>query len=187
MGLVGSYFKLTTMKYLGIVVLVLASLFIGSNASAHSDSVKVAENMKFNVQDVNGEENTFSHYLGKGPLLVNLWALWCEPCKQEMKAFIALSDKLKDKGVSMISINTDQVKSLAKVRAYVKTQGVKYPVLVDPDGSIARDQFAMESLPFSLILRPDGTIYKKHIGFTAGDEVQIEKELDELSAQLGSK
>jgi cytochrome c biogenesis protein CcmG/thiol:disulfide interchange protein DsbE len=168
-------------------VFVAAILFAATSAFAHTDSVKVADRMKFSVQDVNGEETNFSSYLGKGPLLVNFWAMWCEPCKQEMKAFVKLSDKLKEKGVSMVSINTDQVKSVAKVRAYVKSQGVHYPVLIDPDGGIARDQFSMESLPYSLILKPDGTVYKRHIGFTAGDELTIEKELDELVAQLQQK
>ncbi|HYM19627.1 MAG TPA: TlpA disulfide reductase family protein [Candidatus Kapabacteria bacterium] len=175
------------MKKTIFTFVLLTSILFGRNTFANPDSLAIAANMKFSVQDVNGTDANFSGYLGKGPLLVNFWALWCEPCKQEMKAFVQLSDKLKDKGVSMVSINTDQVKSLAKVRAYVKTHGVNYPVLLDPDGAIARNQFSMESLPYSLILKPDGTVYKKHIGFTAGDEVNIEKELDELIAQLGKK
>ncbi|MBS1902550.1 MAG: TlpA family protein disulfide reductase [Bacteroidetes bacterium] len=165
----------------------LGALTVATTVFAHTDSLKVADNMKFPVQNVDGEETNFSSYLGKGPLLVNFWAMWCEPCKQEMKAFVKLSDKLKEKGVSMVSVNTDQVKSVAKVRAYIKTQGVHYPVLLDPDGAIARNQFSMESLPYSLILRPDGTVFKKHIGFTAGDEQNIEKELDELVAQMQGK
>lgn len=168
-------------------IFVVAALAISSSAFAHADSVKVAENMKFSVQSVDGDETSFASYLGKGPLLVNFWAMWCEPCKQEMKAFVKLTDKLKEKGVSMVSINTDQVKSMAKVRSYVKSQGVKCPVLLDPDGSIARDQFSMESLPYSLILRPDGSVFKKHIGFTAGDELNIEHEVDELLTQLDQK
>jgi len=143
--------------------------------------------MKFNVTDVNGEETTFNAFLGKGPVLVNFWALWCEPCKQELKAFMTLTEKLKEKGVSMVSINTDKVKSIAKVRAWVKSQGITQPMLVDPEGSIARDQFSMESLPYSLLLKPDGTVYKKHIGFTAGDEVAIEKELDELIVECSKQ
>jgi peroxiredoxin len=175
------------MKTIVRTILVLLLTACATSAFAHADSVKVADNMKFSVQTVDGEESNFSSFLGKGPLLVNFWAMWCEPCKQEMKAFVKLSDKLKEKGVSMVSINTDQVKSVAKVRSYVKSQGVKYPVLIDPDGGIARNQFSMESLPYSLILKPDGTVFKKHIGFTAGDELNIEKELDELVAQLQGK
>ena len=171
-----------------ILAIILSSLLtLSAKAFAISDSVKVVESMNFGVTDVNGEETTFKSFLGKGPLLVNFWALWCEPCKQEMKAFMGLSEKFKQKGVSMVSINTDKVKSVAKVRAWVKSQGITQPMLVDPDGNIARDQFSMESLPYSLLLRPDGTVYKKHIGFTAGDEVVIEKELDELVVELSNQ
>ncbi len=154
---------------------------------AHADSTKVIESMNFSVTDVNGDETNFKNFLGKGPLLVNFWALWCEPCKQEMKAFMVLSEKLKEKGVSMVSINEDMVKSSAKVRAWVKSQGITQPMLVDPDGNISRDHFSMESLPYSLLLKPDGTVYKKHIGFTAGDEAGIEKELDALLSELSNQ
>ncbi|MDP4219153.1 MAG: TlpA disulfide reductase family protein [Bacteroidota bacterium] len=171
-----------------LVVLILISCFsLSTRVFAVTDSTKIVESMNFSVTDVNGDDMNFKTFLGKGPLLVNFWALWCEPCKQEMKAFMALSEKLKEKGVSMVSINTDKVKSIAKVRAWVKSQGITQPMLVDPDGSIATNQFSMESLPYSLLLKPDGSVYKKHIGFTAGDEVAIEKELDELLNELSEK
>jgi len=176
------------LRTISVAVLLLA-VAIAPNAlkaqnSAKPDSVVIPERLTFTLSDVKGNDVKFSDYLGKGPLLVNFWALWCEPCKQEMKAFKALADKFKAEGVSMIAINTDQVRSLAKVRAYVTTQNIDFPVLTDPDGSAARDIFSMESLPFSLILMPDGSVYKKHIGYTAGDEKTTEKELTELIAQL---
>ena len=175
------------MKNFFAVFFLLVCLIFSTKVFAHADSTKVIESMNFNVTDVNGDEMSFKTFLGKGPLLVNFWALWCEPCKQEMKAFMAITEKLKSKGVSMVSINTDKVKSIAKVRAWVKSQGITQPMLVDPDGNIANNQFSMESLPYSLLLTPDGKVYKKHIGFTAGDEVAIEKELDELIAEMGEK
>jgi peroxiredoxin len=160
---------------------------LGTSVFASGDSIVVDASLNFIVQDVDGNEQAFSSYLGKGPVLVNFWALWCEPCKQEMKAFKSMVEKFKAQGVSMVAINTDKVKSLAKVRNYVKSQGIEIPVLLDPDGSIAQERFAMESLPYSLILNPDGSVYKKHTGFTAGDELSIEKEVEELLHTLSSK
>ncbi len=174
------------MKTFRTLFLLFSVVFLAGKVFGAADSVKIVESMNFSVTDVNGDETNFKNFLGKGPLLVNFWALWCEPCKQEMKAFMALSEKLKEKGVSMVSINEDMIKSSAKVRAWVKSQGITQPMLVDPDGNISRDRFSMESLPYSLLLRPDGTVYKKHIGFTAGDEVAIEKELDDLVSELSS-
>jgi peroxiredoxin len=155
--------------------------------SVRVDSTRVLDRMNFTLTDVNGNDIKFSDYLGKGPLLVNFWALWCEPCKQEMKAFKALVNKFKDQGVSMVAINEDQVRSLEKVRGYVSTQKLEFPVLTDPDGEVARDIFSMESLPYSLILMPDGSVYKRHIGYTAGDEVTTDKEISDLVEKLSHK
>jgi cytochrome c biogenesis protein CcmG/thiol:disulfide interchange protein DsbE len=167
------------------IILGAMLVYCGQSAFAVTgDSTKVLDNLKFNVKTVKGEEVNFANYLGKGPVLVNFWALWCEPCKQELKAFKNIVDKLQSQGVSMVSINTDQVRSLAKVRAYVATQGITVPMLVDPDGDVARDIFSMESLPYSLILNPDGSVYRKHTGYNAGDENKIEAEVTELAASL---
>ena len=167
-----------------LVALIALSIPSFAVAQSTTDSVHVLDNLKFNVKTVKGEEVNFKDFLGKGPLLIDFWALWCEPCKQEMKAFKAMTDKFKAEGVHMVAINTDQVRSIAKVRAYVTTQGIDFPVLLDPDGEIGRDIFSLESLPFSLILMPDGTVYRKHIGYTAGDEKAIEKEVVDLIASL---
>ena len=96
------------MKQFLKVLLLFSCLLLTGKTFAKADSIKVIPSMNFSVTDVNGDETNFKNFLGKGPLLVNFWALWCEPCKQEMKAFIALSEKLKEKGVSMVSINTDK-------------------------------------------------------------------------------
>jgi peroxiredoxin len=186
------------MKRSSIALFAFALLLSGSTAIAQTNqsaaadatpakAVKIAENMNFVLRDALGEDVNFKNLLGKGPVLLNFWALWCEPCKQEMKAFKGLIDKFKEKGVTMVAINTDKVKSVAKVRAYVTTQELDFPVLLDPDGGIARDIFAMESLPYSLILNPDGTVYKRHVGYTAGDEVKTEEAINELLEKLKNK
>jgi len=177
----------STQFALFFAVLTFVPLVANAQNSVKTDTVKIQEKLNFTLTDVKGNDVKFSDYLGRGPLLVNFWALWCEPCKQEMKAFKALTDKFKSQGVAMVAINTDQVRSLAKVRAYVTTQKIDFPILTDPDGSVARDIFSMESLPYSLILMPDGTVYKRHIGYTAGDEQTTEKEITELVDQLSHK
>lgn len=165
----------------------VTSTAFAQDAKTEEKPAKIAENMNFVLRDAKGEDVNFRDLLGKGPVLLTFWALWCEPCKQEMKAYKGVIEKFKDQGVSMIAINTDKVKSVAKVRAYVTTQGLDFPVLLDPDGGIARDIFAMESLPYSLILAPDGTVYKRSVGYSAGDEVKTEETLNELLAKLKSK
>ncbi len=175
------------LSFAALLMLATPVTMIAKAAGGAADSVHVLDNMKFTVKTVKGGEINFKEFLGKGPLLVSFWALWCEPCKQEMKAFKTLSERFKAEGVNMVAINTDEVRSMSKVRAYVSTQGLEFPVLLDANGDIARDMFSMETLPYSLILMPDGSVYKKHIGFTAGDEKETEKDILELIEKLKKK
>ena len=169
--------------YLGSFLLIFIA---AKNLRASADSVAVDAGLNFSVQDIDGNEQSFASYLGKGPVLITFWAMWCDP-KHELRVFKTLVEKFKDRGVTMIAINADKVKSLAKVRSFVKTQGIDVPVLIDPDGSIAQERFALETIPFSLILNPNGSVYKKHQGFCTGNESIVEKDIEELLQILKGK
>lgn len=181
------FFSALTVPCVSALILFTLLLSAPTSAVAQDGQVKVQENLNFVLRDAKGGDVNFKDLLGKGPVIVTFWALWCEPCKQEMKAFKGIIEKFKNQGVSLVAINTDKVKSLAKVRAYVTTQEIDFPVLLDPDGRIASDVFAMESLPYSLILNPDGTVYKRHVGYTSGDEVKTQQAITELLEKLNKK
>jgi len=141
-------------------------------------------NVDFNLRDINGNEVSFQKYLQsirgtadapkKGVLMISFWAMWCEPCKQEMKALVGVYNKYKDKNFHYLAINTDKPKSLAKVKTYVTAQELPYDFWLDPN-SEAFKKLNGQNMPYALLLNEEGKLIKKSVGFIAGDESEVEE------------
>src|SRR5579883_966717 len=86
------------------------------------------------LQTTDGNSVSLRSYLGKGPVQYSFWALWCEPCKQELKVMSGVYDSLSKAGYTLVAICEDNQKSVAKVRSFVAAKGWNFPVLLDPDG-----------------------------------------------------
>ena len=137
----------------------------------------------FTLKDIDGNEQSFQGLLksfrdkdgnDKGVTVISFWAMWCVPCKQELKALIPVYDKLKEKHLRYIAINTDNPRSTAKVKSYVTAQEFPYIFLLDPNSEVF-NKLNGQSMPYSLIVHNNGSLVEKRVGFLAGDEKEIEK------------
>ena len=108
-----------------------------------------------------GEDDTVSTacWLGQ-PVVVNFWAEWCEPCKQEMPAFEAVHQALGDQ-VQFVGVDYEDRASAAL--AFAEEVGVTYPLVEDPDGSFF-DAVQGRGTPHTLLVDADGTIVRRHVG-----------------------
>ena len=95
--------------------------------------------------------------------VVYFWATWCPPCIGEFLEFENLSRKLKDQGVTLLSINFKETASTAK--SFVEEAGTSFPVLLDTEGKIAA-QFLVWPLPAIFVLDAKGIVHHKIIGAT---------------------
>ncbi len=148
-----------------------------------------AQNMSsvdFRLRDVDGNEFAFQKYLAKvkengtkGAVLISFWAMWCEPCKQEMKALVDVYEKYKDQNFHYLAINLDNPRSLAKVKAYVRAQKLPYDFLLDPNSEVFK-KLNGQSMPYSLVLDQDGKLISKRTGYIAGDEHEIEADIKKI-------
>ena len=142
--------------------------------------------LDFHLRDIGGKERSFQELLRsvrgtgeqpkKGAIIISFWALWCEPCKQEMKALKPAFERLKDKNVHYLAINTDNPKSTAKVKQYVTTQALPYEHWLDPNSEVFK-KLNGQSMPYSMVVDQDGKLIAKRTGFIAGDEKEIEADL----------
>lgn len=131
------------------------------------------------VRTIDSDEVSLEELISKGPVLVNFWALWCEPCKIEMKQLQSIYDRYKEKGFSILAINQDNQKSVSKVSSFISSQGYSFFVATDEDGEVAQ-QFNVQSIPLSLLFDGNGKIVYKALGYKPGDEKKIEEALEKL-------
>ncbi len=134
----------------------------------------------FKLEDINGKLVSLNSLTGKAPVILSFWATWCKPCAEEMAEYKKVLNDYKDMGVKIIAISTDNEKSVAKVKPYIKSKGYNsFIVLLDSNNEVARKYYAT-SVPFSVIINKEGKIVYAHTGFMNGDELKVREKLDQL-------
>ncbi|MDT4892767.1 MAG: hypothetical protein QOE97_1802 [Pseudonocardiales bacterium] len=118
---------------------------------------------------------------GKGVLVINVWASWCENCREESAALAQLSRSLGARSVSFVGIDEQDTTSAA--RGFVATSGTTYPHLVDPDGKVLRKLVLLPSLgiPSTLLVDQHGMMAARVIGPTTA--AQLQTLINEVIAQ----
>jgi len=136
---------------------------------------------KLKLKDLNNKRVELSSLYADGPVAINAWNLSCEPCKKEMKYLNAFHEKYADQGFKFISINIDSPRSMSKVKSYINSMKWTFQVLSDPRAEFFR-KTGGKVMPYLLLVNKDGTIFKRHVGFNPGEEVVLEKEIQEIIA-----
>lgn len=117
------------------------------------------------MKSTNGEPIKLSNYSGK-VLVVNLWATWCGPCRNETPELVRLYKEYQSQGVEVVALSTENpVSSEETVKEFVKEYEVNYPVgWATPEVAIALMR-GRTSIPQNFIITRDGRIKKRFIGF----------------------
>ncbi|SVC61579.1 uncharacterized protein METZ01_LOCUS314433, partial [marine metagenome] len=134
---------------------------------------------KIKLKDLKNKSQVLSQYYSDGPILLNFWNLACEPCKKEMKELDKINIKYRDLGFDYVSINIDNTRSMSKVKSYIKSQKFSFTVLSDPRAELFR-KMGGKVMPFVIIADSTGQIINRHVGYTPGDEKELEKEIVSL-------
>lgn len=114
----------------------------------------------FLVNDLDGGIISTAGLHGK-VVLVNFWATWCPPCREEIPELIELSNRYKDK-LQIIGISMDDAPA-SEVRQFAKQIGITYPVVMG-SGAIEAEYGGVPALPTSFVISPDGRVVQKHAG-----------------------
>ena len=146
--------------------------FLASTALAQSPGVATLSTLE-------GETLDLGTLARRGPTMVTFWALWCSPCKQELRALQSLYDTYEEQGFSLVAINQDSPKSVSKVRSYVASQRYTFPVVLDPNGQLLQ-RFNGQAIPYSVMLDSTGGVLHTMVGYLPGDEEEIEQKIRSL-------
>jgi len=139
-----------------IFVLAL-SLVVGCSKSV---ALEIGEKAtEFTLQDMDGKNVNLSDFKGD-VVILNFFATWCPPCKQEVPDFVELQNKYSAEGFSVIGIS---LVSAEDTKAFAKKMSVNYPMLID-DTVISAVYGPVRSIPTTYILDRDHKIVKVYIG-----------------------
>lgn len=162
------------MKGLRIILLVL-SIFMGSSLASSGLTGQTAPD--FVLRSSTGENLRLSEYRGD-VVMINFWATWCGPCRQEMPLLDELYGRYQRVGFSLLGINIDD--DSRRAMAMVKELGVRFPVLFDEEKKVSK-LYEVEAMPLTILLDREGTVRHIHYGYKPGYE---QKYLNEIRSLL---
>lgn len=110
----------------------------------------------FELTDVSGVTVQLSDYRGK-VVILNIWATWCPPCREEIPSLIQLQKKFNSKGLQIIGVSVDEDNSEKVVADFIRNFGINYPVTID-DGTVQEEYGPLSVIPTTYILDRSGYI-----------------------------
>ena len=139
----------------------------------------------FKLENMKGKQVKLSEFLEKGPVILDFWATWCEPCKKELPTLSKIQDSYKD-SITVITISCDKPRKKDKAKAYIKAQKLNVVNLFDTKKDVQK-LFNVTNIPRTLIIAPDSTIIFDHTGYQRGNEKHIEEVIDKWFKQKENK
>lgn len=158
---------MTARQQLGTVVAVLAVIAIGVFAGMHflSDEISplglgaAAPEFHATTLTTPSRVRTLADYRGQ-PVLLNIWATWCAPCRAEMPSIERLHNTYGPRGLKVVAVSIDDPGTEAAIRAFARDMGLTFEILHDSTGQVQR-AYETTGVPETIIIGRDGVIRKK--------------------------
>ena len=159
-----------------VTAVLFVSLLIGSEVSALDAGAKLPE---IGLTDLSGKRIDAASLRGK-VVVVDFWASWCAPCKEELPQLEKLYKKYKDRGLVVVALSVDE--EAENVTTFLKSMRLSFPIAHDK-GHVVADRFHPPKMPSSYIVDRKGIVRHVHGGFRSGDEAKMEAEIKALLEQ----
>ena len=155
----------TRVLVLAVAILATGAGFFAYRATLSDRSVAeaVAELMRLRLPDISGKEQSLAQWRDK-VLIVNFWATWCEPCREEVPVLLRVQARHASNGVQIVGISID---SVDKVRQFAIEYRIGYPLVVGSMDIIdltRRLGNKAAGLPYTVVLDRSGRVVKTHLG-----------------------
>ncbi len=154
--------------YLLLLLAGAAWIFASADRSGTSTAGRIPAPQKgflapdFTLADPKGNQYHLASLRGK-PVLVNLWATWCPPCRAEMPAIEQYYEQYKAQGLVVLAVNATAQDAPLNIVPFVQEYNLTFPILLDETGSVAQS-YQLRSLPSTFFIHRDGTIAEVVIG-----------------------
>ncbi len=129
---------------------------------------------EFQAMSLDGERSVaLGDYVGR-TLLVNIWATWCAPCRQETPYLQSVYEENQERGLMIVGVSVDSPSALDLVNEFLEEMGVTYDIVLDPE-MVSTDVFAPIGYPASYLIDREGVIRFTRLGPIAeGDPAFLE-------------
>ena len=144
------------MKKIAVVIMMVFLL----SACSQSGAIEIGENAPdFTLTDTAGKAVKLSSFSGK-VVILDFFASWCPPCRQEIPDFIALGKEYGTKGFTVIGVALEE---LGAAKKFAEQTGINYPVLID-DRKVSATYGPVRSIPTTFVIDRDMKVRKLYIG-----------------------
>jgi thiol-disulfide isomerase/thioredoxin len=149
--------------WLAVAMFALAAGVALHYSIAHDQDQGLRQLRQLTLTTPDGAVHNLSRWQGK-VLVVNFWATWCEPCREEIPALMRVQDKTSAKGVQIVGIGIDDA---AKINEFVRALHIRYPIAVAGLQAVEITRKlgnAVGGLPYTLVLDRSGGLVASHLG-----------------------
>jgi len=159
-------------------LLLIGALLASGLSSANTTTVNVgAEAPDFALRSAAGPNLRLSEHRGQ-VVMINFWATWCGPCRQEMPKLDEIFARYEPAGFTLLGVNIDE--DSAQAQRLADELGVSFPLLFDDEQDVSR-LYDVQAMPMTVMVDRAGTVRSVHYGYRPGME---QRYLDEVRALL---
>lgn len=133
----------------------------------------------FTLQSSDGKTVSLAQFKGD-VVMINFWASWCGPCRQEMPLLDNIYRQYKDMGFTLLGVNVEP--NAGGANAWLKKTPVSYPILYDPKSRVSQ-LYQVQAMPTTVIIDRQGIVRFVHNGYLPGDENQYMNSIRSLIVQ----
>ena len=152
------------MKLKKLLIALVFGVFAASSLAAGGMEGQPAPD--FALKSSTGENMRLSEYRGD-VVMINFWATWCGPCRQEMPLLDELYSRYQRVGFNLLGVNIDD--DSGRAMDMIEDLGVNFPVLFDARKEVSK-LYDVEAMPVTVIVDRDGTVRYVHHGYKPGYE-----------------
>ncbi len=131
---------------------------------------------EFTLPDRDGSDLSLSDLRGQ-VVMINFWATWCGPCREEMPLLDALYQRYRDLGFELIGVNVDEDSSMA--HGWLEERPVSFPIVYDPRSDVSR-LYDVTAMPSTVLVDRSGQVRFRHYGYQPGYENDYQDQIRTL-------